>query len=63
MATTGDITDLNSEKKTENEKTKDENKTKEPTKRELDVVTSVFKSFETGLREGIIFPKVRFLRF
>ena len=30
----------------------------EPTKGELDVVMSVFKSFETGLREGTIFPKV-----
>ena len=31
----------------------------EPTKGELDVVMSVFKSFETGLREGAILPKVK----
>ena len=28
------------------------------TERELDMVTAVFKSFETGLREGTMFPKV-----
>ena len=31
------------------------------TERELDMVTAVFKSFETGLREGTMFPKVGLL--
>ena len=63
MATTGETNDLKSEKTREKEKNKNEQLIIEheidlPTERELDVVTSVFKSFETGLREGTIFPKV-----
>ena len=30
----------------------------ELTEREMEVVTTVFKSFETGLREATIYPKV-----
>ena len=30
----------------------------ELTKREMEVITTVFKSFETGLREATILPKV-----
>ena len=31
----------------------------ELTEREMEVVMTVFKSFETGLREATIYPKVR----
>ena len=31
------------------------------TERELEEVTAVFKSFETGLREATIDPKVQFI--
>ena len=44
-----------------NEESEDEKKRSEPdepTPGELDVVTSVFKSFETGIREGTMFAKV-----
>ena len=63
MATTREMNDTKSEKTREKEKNKNEqqiieSEIDEPTERELDVVTSVFKSFETGLREGTIFPKV-----
>ena len=34
----------------------------EMTEKELDVVTTVFRSYETGLREATILPKVN-LRF
>ena len=34
---------------------------KEMTEKELDVVTTVFRNFETGLREATILPKVKFL--
>ena len=34
------------------------NHPEEFTSKELDDVTSVFKSLETGLRQGTIFPKV-----
>ena len=34
--------------------------TNELSKRELECVTTVFKSFETGLREATILPRVRF---
>ena len=66
MATTGETNDLKSEKTREKEKNKNEQQIiepeiDEPTERELDVVTSVFKSFETGLREGTIFPKVNMM--
>ena len=66
MATTGETNDLKSEKTREKEKNKNEqqiieSEIDEPTERELDVVTSVFKSFETGLREGTIFPKVNMM--
>jgi hypothetical protein len=66
MATTGETNDLKSEKTREKEKNKNEQKIiepeiAEPTERELDVVTSVFKSFETGLREGTIFPKANMM--
>ena len=33
----------------------------EMTEKELEVVTRVFRSFETGLREATILPKVRTL--
>ena len=33
----------------------------EMTEKELEVVTTVFRSFETGLREATILPKVRTL--
>jgi len=36
---------------------KDKLKLDKPTERELEVLTVVFRSFETGLREGTIFPK------
>ena len=63
MATNREMNDTKSEKTREKEKNKNEQQIiepeiDEPTERELDVVTSVFKSFETGLREGTIFPKV-----
>ena len=52
------------------EKTNDESegekkgsKPDEPTPGELDVVTSVFKSFETGIREGSMFAKVSLSSF
>jgi hypothetical protein len=66
MATTGETNDLKSEKTREKQKNKNEqqiikSEVAEPTERELDVVTSVFKSFETGLREGTIFPKVNMM--
>ena len=66
MTTTGETNYMKSEKTKEKEKNKDEQqsmepKSEEPTERELDVVTSVFKSFETGLREGTIFPKVNMM--
>ena len=32
----------------------------ELTKKEVEVITTVFKSFETGLREATILPKVGF---
>ena len=32
--------------------------TEELTKREIEVITTVFKSFETGLREATILPRV-----
>ena len=35
----------------------------ELTKREIEVITTVFKSFETGLREATISPKVGVLRY
>ena len=31
------------------------------TERELEVVMTVFRSYETGLREATIYPKVRML--
>ena len=30
------------------------------TEQELEVVTTVFRNYETGLREATIYPKVRF---
>ena len=42
-------------------KTDDQDKNAdELTKREIEVITTVFKSFETGLREATILPKVGF---
>ena len=66
MATNREMNDTKSEKTREKEKNKNEQQIikpeiDEPTERELDVVTSVFKSFETGLREGTIFPKVNMM--
>ena len=49
--------DWNDEKETKQEKSK----TCELTEWELEVATKVFRSFETGLREGTILPKVRLL--
>ena len=44
--------------------TKQENpKTSELTEWELEVATKVFRTFETGLREGTILPKVRLFCF
>ena len=43
------------------EKTKEmESLAEEMTKSEMEVVTTVFRSYETGLREGTISPKVGF---
>ena len=33
----------------------------EMTEKEMDVVTTVFRNFETGLREATILPKVQYL--
>ena len=60
MATNREMNDTQSEKTREKEKIKNEQQIiepeiDEPTERELNVV---FKSFETGLREGTIFPKI-----
>ena len=42
-------------------KTDDQDKNAdELTKREIEVITTVFKSFETGLREATILPRVGF---
>ena len=35
--------------------------TPEMTEAEMEVVTAVFKSFETGLREATIYPKVNII--
>ena len=49
--------------KTVKAKTDDQdNAADELTKREIEVITTVFKSFETGLREATILPRVRFCR-
>ena len=32
------------------------------TEREMEVVMTVFKSYETGLREATIYPKVKFIK-
>ena len=45
-------------KNTNDPKTDNVNDTEELTKREMECVTTVFKSFETGLREATISPKV-----
>ena len=37
--------------------------TPEMTEAEMEVVTAVFKSFETGLREATIYPKVIDIEF
>ena len=63
MTTTGEAIDLKSKKTKQKEEGKNEQpsiepESDEPTERDLDVVTSVLKSFETGLRGGTIFPKV-----
>ena len=34
----------------------------ELTEREMEVVMTVFKSYETGLREATIYPKVKFMK-
>ena len=61
MATIGETNNLKSENKNEKRKDNKEGQgsdSEDPTQGELDVVTAVFKTFETGLREGTMLPKV-----
>ena len=52
---------IRNEHKADKEKTKEmESLAEEMTKSEMEVVTTVFRSYETGLREGTISPKVGF---
>ena len=52
-----EVTKSSTEPKTKKEKEK-ESLAEEMTKSEMDVVTTVFRSYETGLREATILPKV-----
>ena len=63
MTTTTNTIDLKSDKETDANKIQDtadilDTKVEKLTECELEVVTAVFKSFETGLMEGTMLPKV-----
>ena len=58
MTTIGETNNQKSNRSNENEDQITNIDSEEPTQGELDVVTSVFKSFETGLGEGTILAKV-----